>query len=360
MVAGDRGVEVGVIENIEGLGAELEVEPFGELDVLEERRVPAEVAGADDGAAGFIANSNLSVGTSAKAEVLNHCGELMRSAGIRIADEIRTSSFEGVGIAQAQAAGITRRGAVRCGAGIRVQNSGHLPSAQRMPDEAFLILEERKIVGVVGGEDMAAIVIEVAVLGTDIGRVLRSAVIRGRGTKGVRPGVVEHQQRVLSEVLGEGCLQAVVVRGEDRREEVDRGIALVRANLVELLSIRAGADRPGNAESLEAAEWRLVHIDHADQVTSGAAIVPKIEDRGRGELLLHVHAPHHGVGLLPIRRYAANIGRRQIRRGLHRAGIIQRGIGDGSGRNERRVEGLELLHAVHGGGIEEDPEATTN
>ena len=55
----------------------------------------------------------------------------------------------------------------------------------------------------------------------------------------MRPGVVENDHRVLGEVLGQRRLQPVVVGGEDRREQIDRSVTLVRTDLVQLLRIPA-------------------------------------------------------------------------------------------------------------------------
>src|ERR1019366_1410860 len=207
---------------------------------------------------------------------------------------------------------VARRACRDVAAGIRVQDAGYLPSAQRMADEAFLVLEERKVVNIVGSEDVTTVVVEVAVFGANVGRILRGAVIAGRGTESVRPGVIENHHRVLGEVLGERRLQAVVVGGEHRREEIDGSVALVRADLVKLLGI-AGAYGTGDAESLESAQRRLVDVNDADEVTSGPALVAEIEDNGRLQLLLHVHAPHHRVRLLPVGSTPADVRRREIR-----------------------------------------------
>src|SRR6516225_3987175 len=99
-------------------------------------------------------------------------------------------------------------------AGLPQHDSRNFPSFQSMSGESRPVLEERQVVNVADVHDVAAIVVEIAVIATNVVTVLGRAKIAGRRTQSMGPGVVEDDHRVAAEPLLERSLQAVVIGSE--------------------------------------------------------------------------------------------------------------------------------------------------
>src|SRR4051794_34794630 len=93
-------LEIGVIEDVEGLGAELQADSFADLEILEHRKIKAFDARAPDGSAARIpchSNGRRRGIEDVGVEPLIHC---VWSAGVRIADLVRPRRSIGEGIEQ--------------------------------------------------------------------------------------------------------------------------------------------------------------------------------------------------------------------------------------------------------------------
>jgi hypothetical protein len=134
-----------VVPDIEGFGAELERLLFVDLDVFEQREVPAVAARADDAGALRVSRTELigrHIGEG--GDVVPLC-DAVRRAAVGIADLVRTREVRsGGGCEDTDATGIGE-GVTDCGeplARLQLYDAGELPATERASDQALLIGEE--------------------------------------------------------------------------------------------------------------------------------------------------------------------------------------------------------------------------
>jgi len=229
-------IEISVIEDIGGLGAELRVEAFADTSVLEERRVPAPSAWPEDGIARGVAGANALRGRIGENGGIEPLGDGVRRIAIGIG-ELVGASVAGIVAGEVREAETGRiyaradRGEPKTG--LRVSGARNLPTAKKVACQTVLRTIEGKQVDIAAVENVAAIVFRGTIFGVKVVDILRSVkLIRDVGQR-VRPGVVEDNDEILAGPLLQLDLQRMVVGIEGWNEEVDGVVAAIGADVIQ-------------------------------------------------------------------------------------------------------------------------------
>src|ERR1051325_1015231 len=201
-------LEIRMVENVERFQPELHSDCLLQLDVFEQRKVVTFNSRSFDAARRCISGTQvigIDICKSSRIEPLSDC--VWRSF-IWIAELVGTRSRVGVRIQQAKPGGIGGyAGYSERQTRIESDNSGELPTAECVADEAFLCLEPRHYPNKVSIENVPAIEGGWTVVGVDIRIVLRRGKITACIGQRMRPGVIDVDERATLDPLLQAHLQ---------------------------------------------------------------------------------------------------------------------------------------------------------